>query len=163
MKKIDISTKKYPNTFALVDDIDYERLIIYKWYAKEMGLGKVYAYRNSRVKGKRPAIAMHMEIMGVVKNKEIDHRSGITLDNRRGNLRHCTAIENQMNRGAQTNNTSGYKGVHWSKEKNKWRSQIGYRGGLLYIGAFFCLVRAAKAYDKKAKELYGEFAWLNFP
>jgi hypothetical protein len=33
---------------------------------------------------------------------------------------------------------------------------------VIYLGSFFCLIKAARTYDKKAKELHGEFANLNF-
>jgi len=163
MKKIDISTPKYPNAFALVDDSDFDKLtkqIPYKWYARKESSGNVYAVRHSYIKSR--SIRMHVAIMGHVTGKEIDHRNGNTLDNRRCNLRHCTRAENQRNRGAQKNNTSGYKGVSWYKGHNRWRVQIKHNGKKIHLGYFTCIVKAASAYDKAALELHGEFAKLNF-
>lgn len=162
MKQIDISSRKHPNTFALVDDVDYETLNAYKWYASTMSNGKIYVVRKIQDGGKQKTLSMHASVIGRVEGKEIDHRSGITLDNQRHNLRHCTRTENQRNRRTTLNNFSGYKGVCWSKCSKKWISRITHDGKLLHLGYFFCLVKAAKAYDKAASEFFGEFARLNF-
>ena len=163
MKYIDISTKKYPNTFALVDDCDYEELNKYRWHAVKASGGLIYANRTPRIKGKNKPIKMHTAIMGHVDGKQVDHRSGDTLDNQRANLRHCSHAENMMNRKINSNNTSGYKGVSWDKAMNKWLASIQLNGKSIHIGYFFCLIKAAKAYDTAAVELFGEFARLNFP
>jgi hypothetical protein len=68
-----------------------------------------------------------------------------------------------MNRGRPCDNTSGFKGVTWSKNRNKWVSQIGFNKKLRYLGQFFCIVKAARAYDSEARKLFGEFARPNFP
>jgi len=162
MKKIDISTKKFPQTFALVDDCDYQELNCFKWYAQKRGR-KLYAKRNIRVNGKQKGIRMHCVIMGHMNGKEIDHRTGNTLDNQRNNLRHCTHAENTRNTGIRKNNTSGYKGVYWNKKVRKWQAYIQHNGKKVHLGVFLCLIKAAKAYDKAAVKYYGEFAGLNFP
>lgn len=62
-----------------------------------------------------------------------------------------------------TNNKSGYIGVHWHKKNMKWRAQIA--GGHKYkresLGMFSDPKDAARAYNKRAIELYGESAILN--
>jgi len=162
MKKIDISTKKHPNTFALVDDGDYEKLNRHKWYATEPYEGKIYAHRRQRIDDKTIAFHMHVVIIGKVEGKITDHRNGNGLDNQRHNLRHCTHKENIRNQGINVANTSGYKGVCWNRWRNKWQSNIKYNNKTLHLGLFTCLIKAAKAYDKAAKKYHGEFANLNF-
>jgi hypothetical protein len=162
MKKIDISTPKYPNTFALVDDKDFEVLNVCKWSAK-LTKGAIYAHRMIRVKGKRKMLQMHVAIMGQIDGKEVDHRNGNKLDNQRHNLRHCTHAHNVMNSRIRSNNSSGYKGASWSKGCNKWIAYIRHNGKQIHLGLFTCLVKAAKAYDKAAIEHFGEYAKLNFP
>lgn len=162
MKQIDISTPTHPDTFALVDDEDFEWLNKHKWTAFRQKKA-LYAKRNITISGKRRYLAMHTAIMGKVEGKDVDHKNRITLDNQRHNLRHCTNIENQRNKGLPENNTSGYKGVSWNRRHRKWRSHIWTDGKSIYLGSFTCLVKAAKAYDKKAIELFGEFSSLNFP
>ena len=48
-------------------------------------------------------------------------------------------------------------------DKRKWRVQIQYKGTVHYLGYFDNEEAAARAWDKKAIELFGEFARLNFP
>jgi len=45
----------------------------------------------------------------------------------------------------------------------KYRARIYYNGKEINIGYFDTEIETAKAYDKKAKEPFGQFARLNFP
>lgn len=54
----------------------------------------------------------------------IDHVNQDTHDNRIENLRKANVFINNQNQGTRKNNTSGYKGVSWSKQRNKWRATI---------------------------------------
>jgi hypothetical protein len=58
---------------------------------------------------------------------------------------------------------SKYKGVYWEKRYRKWCAAIWFEGRNHYLGSFDVEIEAAKAYDRKAVELFGEFAYLNFP
>ncbi len=163
MKRIDISTPTYPNTFTLVDDEDFDWLNQWKWYAhKDRHI--FYAVRkNPKVNGKRQLIRMHRIIMKPNINQEIDHRNGNGLDNRRSvNLRFCTHAQNLYNQRPQRNRTSKYKGVCFGQERKKWQAAIRYKGKLCNLGRFSNEIDAAKAYDHKALELFGEFAQTNY-
>jgi hypothetical protein len=93
--------------------------------------------------------------------KYIDHGNMNVLDNRKSNLRKCTIQQNACNREKPKHNTSGYKGVYWEKGLKKWRSAIRLNNKKIHIGCYEIKIEAAKAYNKKAKELFGEFARLN--
>lgn len=160
MKKIPLTQGKY----ALVDDEDYEFLNQWKWHAKK-GNATFYACRDRYIKGKRRKpirLRMHRVIMGAKKGQQVDHREGDGLDNQRHNLRLCNCTENGRNSRISKNNKSGYKGVLWNLQKNKWQSHITVNYKTIHIGFYFCLIKAARAYDEKAKELFGEFAKPNF-
>ncbi|MGB8225875.1 MAG: AP2/ERF family transcription factor, partial [Sedimentisphaerales bacterium] len=93
----------------------------------------------------------------------IDHGDGDGLNNTRENLSIVTAAENSYNRRKCKNECSSrYKGVSREKKSNRWRAIINYKGIPIRLGYFDNEIEAAKAYDEAAKELYREYAKLNF-
>jgi hypothetical protein len=159
MKKIDISTKKYPNTFTLVDDEDYISLSKFRWFAYKPSNG-VYAARITD--DKKGIIALHQQLANTPKGSETDHINHNRLDNRRGNLRVCSASQNQWNASPRSGGTSKYKGVSWNKRAKKWVTQICFNRRQIWIGSFDVESDAAKAYDKSARKYHKEFASTNF-
>ena len=87
-----------------------------------------------------------------------DHINRNGLDNRRANLRFVTPQENSWN--SKPKSSQPYKGV--SARDGRWIARIGYNGAI-YLGRFDSAEEAARAYDAKACELRGEYAYLNFP
>jgi hypothetical protein len=78
-------------------------------------------------------------------------------------LRLTTKAKNCMNKNKGLGKgSSKYKGVFWHSLAKKWQAGIGCYGEAFYLGLFLVEEDAARAYDKKAKELFGEFACLNF-
>ena len=143
---------------AIVDDSDWKILSQYNWYARwDKYTQSFYALTNGRRDGKRETLYMHTFLMG----GKADHRNHDTLDNRRSNLRLATRSQNMHNRRTNRNNQSGYKGVFLSRER--WRAKIQYERQVKHLGMFDDAISAAKAYDAAARELFGEFAYLNFP
>lgn len=88
----------------------------------------------------------------------IDHKNGCRSDNRLENLRIATNGQNGVNRGKPANNTSGFKGVTWDNQCQKWRAQIGISGKNIAIGVFADKRDACAAYETAAREHFGEFA-----
>lgn len=92
----------------------------------------------------------------------VDHESRDKLDNRIQNLRECpTKGHNTINSKPRSDNTSKYKGVTWHKNIGKWHCSVFKQGKRYYVGIFDDVEEAALAYNKKAIELFGEFAYLN--
>lgn len=150
---------------ALVDDEDFGYLNQWKWCSSyEPRISNYYAFRREYVSyRKQETIKMHRLIMSTPNGMEVDHINGNTLDNRKSNLRNCSHAENIRNREVSKRNKSGYKGVSVSSS-GKWWARIRIDGApQLYLGTFTTPEDAARAYDKKALELFGEFAKLNFP
>lgn len=100
---------------------------------------------------------------GTMGKLHADHINGDTLDNRRMNLRIVTCSQNLANRGKTLSNKSGFKGVSWYKRYNKWIAQVCHKNYRYNLGYYDKAEDAARAYDKKTKELFGEFAYQNFP
>jgi hypothetical protein len=138
---------------AIVDDEDYEYLSQWSWC-----YSGGYANRYFHRKMKSKSISMHRMIMNTPDNMDTDHINHNTLDNRRCNLRICDKFQNNQNRSISKNNTSGRKGVAWYKRYGKWRVQIQFNNKKIHVGYYDDIDDASKAYNKKAKELFGEFA-----
>lgn len=147
MKEIQLTQGK----IALIDDEDFEEINKYRWCYSNNG----YAVRNKNGK----IILMHNIIM---KDKLIDHIDGNKLNNQKSNLRKCTNQQNQMNRKKSKNCTSRFKGVYFNKKSNKWMSRLILNKETIFLGEFKTEEDSAKAYDSKARELFGEFARCNF-
>ena len=154
MKKILLTQDK----FTLVDDCDYAYLMQWKWCYNQG-----YAVRTDRTKGAQ-TILMHRVILerkGFKNFAQTDHRNQNKLDNRRGNLRPATASQNKCNNSKYKNNTSGHKGAHWHKRKEKWLAQIRVNGKQIHLGCYDNLKEATRAYNEAAHKCHGEFAVLN--
>lgn len=92
-----------------------------------------------------------------------DHKNHNGLDNRKSNLQLCTIAQNQYNKAAKKGCSSRYKGVMFRSDCKRWRVKIGFNYKRIHLGNFPDQIKAASAYDDKAMELFGEFAYLNFP
>lgn len=88
----------------------------------------------------------------------VDHINGDGHDNRWCNLRPATLSQNMHNMRKNSNNKSGYKGVHWSKASGKWVANIGLNGEKLYLGGYDTPELAYEAYCEAADKYHGEFA-----
>lgn len=158
MKKLKLNLGYY----ALVDDEDFDRVSIKKWYIQGMNNKekKFYVIANLPREGaQKGSIRLHQFIIGIHLNKSIiiDHINGNPLDNRKCNLRFVNKNQNLFNRIPA--NDRKFKGVF--KKKNRYISCIRFKKKLIYLGRFKTEIEAASVYNKKAKELFGEYAYLN--
>lgn len=90
----------------------------------------------------------------------IDHINGNKSDNRWANLRPATVAQNTWNSSVPQNNSSGHKGVSFSKSKRRWTARISKNYRLRILGYFDTKEEAIEAYQKAAKRLHGKFAKL---
>jgi hypothetical protein len=150
--------------FSLVDPQDYYQFNMFNWFFGGNGKG-FYAFRNVITgPGKTKMVSMHREIMDFPKGLLVDHRNGVTLDNRRANLRPATHAQNACNkRNDKSKTTSRFNGVTFDKDRGLWAPRIRAKGKRLFLGRFKNEIDAARAYDQAAIKYHGEFARLNSP
>lgn len=139
--------------YAKVDDEDFDKLSIYHWLIHD----GTYA---CRMIGKR-RIYMHREIMNAPRGKVVDHRNRDGLDNRKENLRLGSQSQNLGNSKSRRG-SSKYKGVSWYARTQRWQAHLMKDGKSIGLGYFMVEEDAAKAYDAKAREVFGEYARTNF-
>ena len=138
---------------ALIDLEDIDKVKDIKWHKSDLQRNTYYCISNDK-KWRR----LHRLILGVEdSNVFIDHINHNGLDNRKENLRICTNQQNMCNCVIPKNNTSGCKGVQWSKDKNKWTVQVSVNNKTKYIGRFNNYDDAVKARKEAVKKYYGEF------
>jgi hypothetical protein len=114
-------------------------------------------------------VAVRRAILGVADdNKQVGHLNGDALDCRRANLfartiaqRTYGARKMRALRGRPC--TSRFKGVCFESWTKKWRANIVVDGKRRSLGRYADEIAAAQAYDDAARELFGQYAWLNFP
>ena len=158
MKEIKLSEERA----ALVDDEDFSWLTQWYWGASYQW-GNYYAVRYIKINGHRTSLQMHREIMKCPKGLQVDHINHNGLDNRRCNLRICTHQENHRNKLPK--GKYPYLGICKRADGRLkcWHARINYNKKGIDLGSYYTLEDAARAYDKAAKEYFGEFANLNFP
>lgn len=141
---------------ALIDADDYPVLSPQSWYAHvDRRRGRVYA--RSRTMG-----YMHRMLVANTVGKLVDHWNNDPLDNRKDNLRLCDHSSNAAN--YSFTGKVEYRGVTavYRKGATKYRARLQVMDKRLELGTYDTPERAARKYDKAAREHFGEFAWVNF-
>jgi hypothetical protein len=140
-----------PQHFAIIDAEDLEKVAAHKWYVQPQPHGKsFYAVANGNSK---VLIRMHRLILDAPRGIEVDHRDRNGLNNTKLNLRLANRSQQMWNTGEFKNNTSGYKGVTYLKDRDKYRSRIKVRSKSIHLGTFDTAEEAHAAYIK-AKDVY---------
>lgn len=132
---------------VFVDKDDFDKVIQYKW--KFSG-----GYANC---SRRDVGFMHTLILDKKDGLYIDHINRNRLDNRKQNLRYVDGTINGFNKGKQSNNTSGYVGVSWEKNRNKWEAHIKKHGKKKFLGYYSEIEDAVNARREAELEYYGEY------
>lgn len=88
----------------------------------------------------------------------IDHIDDNKENNAWTNFRPATNSQNVANAGVNSANTSGFKGVHFSRGIGKWIARIGHQNKRYHLGVFSDKAAACAVYERAAIRLHGEFA-----
>lgn len=143
---------------ALVDDCD-AHLLTGGWFPETGPTGITYACRKITIAPKvQVKRRLHRLVLGLTDPKAlVDHRNGDGLDCRRENLLICSPAENQRNRAGPTRaNTSGYIGVVWHPQSQKWRAQIRHLGRTHSFGLHDTKEAAYRARLAGERQLWGD-------
>lgn len=163
MKEIQLTR----GAIATVSDCDYDYLTNnFKWRLEPSRSTSYASCTHKTEDGVRRTLKMHrlimMSIAGpLTPDVFIDHIDHNGLNNTRENLRLATNTQNLQCSRIYKNNSTGYRGVSWAPHMNRFVSKIRVNKKLLHLGYFDNTIDAAKAYNKAAKEHFGEFASLN--
>lgn len=131
---------------ALIDIEDIEKVKDIKWSFDR--------YVRSANNG-----SLHRFIMCPDDNLVVDHINHNTLDNRKSNLRICGIKENSINKKKMSNNTSGYTGVYYKKDRNKWGARIVVNKKCIYLGYFNTKEEALEVRQKAEIKYFGEYRY----
>jgi len=140
---------------CIFDADDFDRLKTYRWrYVSNREGG----YAGAEIYGETTKrIFMHRFIVNCPDGYVVDHINGNRLDNRKSNLRIVTRRQNGKNRGINSNNTSGYKGVTFDSRSNKYRASIMSDYKIIHLGTFQTAEEAAEAYAEASRKYHGEY------
>ena len=151
---------------AIVDQEDLELLSKYQWRLHDSTVDSKKFAPIAYEKNKR--IRMSRLIMGLLPTdkRSVIHLDGNSLNNKKDNLAIVNHTQKQAVRDKRKHHdgvecTSKFKGVSWDKSCERWRSRIRKDNKLYPLGRFIDEIDAARAYNDKAVEFFGEFANLN--
>lgn len=149
-------TSRGSDFVVLVDDEDLDAVLAKgPWQIRKASKDRtMYVVRRGAI--------LHRWLLDAPKGTYVDHINGNGLDNRRCNLRLCTANQNQYNVGIQVRNISGFKGVGWFSPTKMWRARLQVDGKRIHLGWFRTAEAARDAYLKAVHVHHGEFARLDW-
>lgn len=124
-----VKVKLNDENYMLCDIEDWERFKGHYWYMNDTG----YAVCETMKTG---TLRFHKLVTGTTADVIIDHINRNKLDNRKCNLRIATASVNSINKGLQSNNTTGHAGVHLNKKSGTWNARVKVNGKVIWLGAY---------------------------
>lgn len=147
VKEYVINSEKYGRQVVLLDDDDYDKIIIGKplRLKYDKTINGFYVYRNLE--------AIHRIITNCPKGLCVDHINHNTLDNRKENLKVCTQKENNNNRRVRCTNKTGYPGIHIDKRTGKYITRIIIDSKRYYIGKYNTLEEAVNKQKERRDQL----------
>lgn len=144
---------------ALVDAEDHARVAGFTWTLSRGGYARFLTDPRTRAaQGLPMEVLLHRFVLGFP-STAIDHINGDRLDNRRCNLRPCTAAQNNFNVAApNAGSASPFRGVGWRADVGKWRARIIVDGKQHCLGFHGRIEEAIAARVAGEAEHFGAFA-----
>ncbi|HEV2133395.1 MAG TPA: hypothetical protein VGR47_03960 [Terracidiphilus sp.] len=161
-----VRSKTHGTFVVRVDADDAVRISQHTWHLSVDRNGLYFLSHQKGPEGTLKSVKLHRLIKQCPDNLQVDHAGGY-LDLRKQSLRCATNAENGRNRQKHRHGVSRFKGVTWNRNHRCWIAQLMHNYQRHYLGSFPGTpegeIMAACAYDAKAKDLFGEFALVNFP
>ena len=144
-----------------IDKQHYDLIYQYCWHKHKDGYLRTCIGKKEN--GGNIYKLMHVMIMEAeghifVQGEEVDHINGKPNDNRIENLRITTHCNNMKNEKLYANNTSGYKGVYYSKREQKWKAHITSDNVVYHLGTFDSKKEAIEARKRAEEKLHREYS-----
>ena len=136
-----------------IDLEDFEKVRDICWWRRDDG------YILGYVKGR--TVRLHRYIMNCPEGYDVDHKNHDKSNNRKYNLRITTRSQNNMNKGLQSNNTSGVTGVCWDNYYQKWIAQIKVNNKNIRLGGFYNFEDAVRSRKEAENKYFGEYSYEN--
>jgi hypothetical protein len=164
---LEVSSKTHGVFIVWIDAEDAERVSKHTWGVQVRKNRVYFATHVKQPSGKWPVLYLHRFLKQCPDGLQVDHHRSEYMDLRKTELRCANNQQNGYNRRSNSNTTSRFKGVSWYERTSKWIAHITHNNKLIHIGYFTGTPDgerlAARAYDAKAIEMFGEYAKLNFP
>lgn len=163
-----VAVKVGKRHLAIIDAEDLPVVSQYLWYPRIAKGGiRVYAYTQlRRYEGGKLIVTnihLHRLILNPPPGMDVDHKDRDGLNCCKSNLRIATRSQNNANRVLKGSHKTGYVGVVAMEHRSAFRGVVWCNNKQYNCGDYNDPISAARARDKKARELFGEFAVFNFP
>lgn len=148
--------KNVKNGEFIVDLDDIELVKYHKWRLNHAHVCTgVPAYGTQR--------DLSHVILGITKQQcqggvVVDHINGNAFDNRRCNLRVCKQSQNVLNKSFMSNNTSGFIGVTYRKDRDRYDPEIRFGKTRCHLGYTRTLEEAVYKRYVAESYIFGEYA-----
>jgi hypothetical protein len=133
----------------LIDLEDVEKISPYSWSINFEGYAKARIGKST--------LLMHRFIIKPKKSETIDHINRNKIDNRKYNLNIVNNKMQNQNRGLHKSNTSGFSGVSFNNQTQKWCVSIYINGIRKSLGSFVDKNEAIKVRKEAEREYYYKF------
>lgn len=141
-----------------VDDDMFDELSMYRWFLyRGEPVRAIYIpeRKNSVYRG------MSKDVLGIPSSERVKYLDRDKLNQQSDNLQLTTHQQQIMAQRRSKNNTTGYKGVHYRSELERFEAYVHWEGKKVNLGYFQNVLDAAEAYNNMASKLFGEDAKLN--
>ena len=152
---------EYGKRVAIIDAEDWEKIKHIKWRIRWND-----NYLSGWISGEKRDVRLHRFLLDAPDHLDVDHINRNPLDNRRENIRLATRTQNMANRGPNSTNPVGLKGVKITKSgffsaRISWRKEDGSPTATVDPKYYTTPEEAARSYNRMALERWGAFAGLN--